>query len=113
MKFAWIFGLMLIAQQSQVPDDLTLIHEQEPVMTINRSDFAATPMPGVGFPLVDTLKLQTVTDQLDKHIRKEAIDAVIDKRGQLVSEQAWDRIKQSSFQGSILYLFLSKRPFKP
>src|SRR4051812_3548691 len=100
---------MLIAQQSQVPDDLTLIHEQEPVMTINRADFSA-PMPGFGFPLVDTLKLQTITDQLDKHIRKEAIDAVIDDRGQLVSEQAGIELNRAIFKDQFYTYFYQKGP---
>lgn len=109
MKFAWIFGLMLIAQQPQVPDDLTLIHEKEPIMTINRVNFSA-PMPGFGFPLVDTLKLQTATDQLDKHIRKEAIDAGIDNRGQIFSEQAGIELNRAVFKDRFYTYFYQKGP---
>ncbi|WP_256243718.1 VanW family protein [Bacillus sp. V3B] len=100
---------MLIAQQSQVPDDLTLIHEQEPVMTINRSDLSAS-MPGFGFPLVDTPKLELVANQLDKQIRKEAIDATLDDYGQIVSEQAGVELNRAVFKDHFYTYFYKKGP---
>lgn len=109
MKFAWIFGLILMAQQPQVPDDLTLIHEKEPIMTINRSDISA-PMPGVGFPLVDTMKLQTVTDQLNQQIHREAVDAVLNDHGQIVPEQAGIELNKIAFENHFYTYFYQKGP---
>ena len=106
MKFPWIFGLILLIQQTQVPDHLTIVHEQEPIMTINRADLA----PMMGIPFIDTQKLQIVSDQLDKKIRKDAIDASINNHGQIVPEQAGSELNRSVFNEQFYTYFYQKGP---
>jgi vancomycin resistance protein YoaR len=109
LKFTWIFGLMLFAQQSQVPDDLTIVHKQEQMMTIRRLDLS-TPLHDFGFPLVDPLKLKTVSDQLNKQIYRKAVDAIIDDNGSIISEQAGIELNRLVFQKQFFTYFYQKGP---
>ena len=63
-----------VVEQPEVIADLTIFYENQPIMTINRSDLS---IPLQDFPLADTVKLQNVMDQLDQTIRKEPINATL------------------------------------
>jgi vancomycin resistance protein YoaR len=109
LKFAWIFGLMLLAQPSQVSDELTIVQEKEPIMTIRRSDVSSS-LYEFGFPSVDMQKLQNISDQLNKQIRKEAIDATIDENGNIIPELPGMELNNTVFKEQFFTYFYQKNP---
>ncbi|WP_338471971.1 VanW family protein [Niallia sp. XMNu-256] len=118
MKLPWLIGLLLITQQDlpnenfppyqveksqpEIMADLTILFENEPIMTINRSDLS---LPLLHFPLIDPIKLQHTTDILDKTIRKEPINASLDENGQVVSEKPGIQLNKQAFQKQIYSFF--------
>lgn len=106
MNFAWILGLLLVFQQ-QTPDELTITHENVPIMTVSRSDLSS-PTPGI--TLADMQKLTQLSDQLDRNIRKEAVDAVIDDSGHIVPEQAGIELNKDAFMEQLLSYFYQHGP---
>jgi vancomycin resistance protein YoaR len=107
LKFAWIIGLMLLAQPSHVSDELTIVHGQEPIMTIRRSDLSSS-LYGFGFPSIDIQKFQTISDQLNKQIRKEAIDAIIDENGNIIPELPGMELNKAIFKEQFFTYFYQK-----
>jgi vancomycin resistance protein YoaR len=104
LKFAWIFGLLLFAQPAHISGDLTIVHEQKPIMTIKRSDVTSS-LHDFGFPSVDMLKLQNVSDQLNKQVQKEAVDATIDDNGHIIPEQAGIELNKPIFKEQFFTYF--------
>ena len=127
MKLPWILGLLLVTQpvnlgenhkethnltqrsdspstvveQPEVIADLTIFYENQPIMTINRSDLS---IPLQDFPLADTAKLQNVMDQLDQTIRKEPINATLGNYGQIIPEQPGVQVNKNAFK-DLFYTF--------
>ena len=127
MKLPWILGLLLVTQpvnlgenhkethnltqrsdspstvveQPEVIADLTIFYENQPIMTINRSNLS---IPLQDFPLADTVKLQNVMDQLDQTIRKEPINATLGNYGQIIPEQPGIQVNKSAFK-DLFYTF--------
>jgi vancomycin resistance protein YoaR len=88
-------------EQPEVTTDLTIVYENKPIMTINRSDLS---IPLQDFPLADTEKLQNVIDQLDQAIRKEPINATLGNHGQIISEQPGLQLNKDAFK-DLFYTF--------
>jgi len=107
LKFAWIFGLMLLAQPSQVSDELMIVQGKEPIMTIRRSDVSSS-LYEFGFPSVDMQKLQNISEQLSKQIRKEAVDATIDENGHIIPEQPGMELNKDVFKEQFFTYFYQK-----
>lgn len=107
LNLTWIFGIILVFQQQAIPDEMTITHENEPIMTINRSDLSS---PAPGFPLADMTKLYQVSNQLENQVRKEAVDAVIDDSGRIVPEQAGIELNKKAFMEQLLTYFYQNGP---
>jgi vancomycin resistance protein YoaR len=90
-----------VVEQPEVIADLTIFHENKPIMTITRSDLS---IPLQDFPLADTAKLQNVMDQLDQTIRKEPIDATLGNYGQIIPEQPGVQVNKNAFK-DLFYTF--------
>lgn len=89
-------------KQSEVAADLTIVYGDKPIMTINRSDLS---IPLLNFSLVDHEKLESVMDQLDKIIRKEAINASIDENGDIIPEEPGIELNKKVFADLFYTIF--------
>ena len=98
---------MLLAQPSQISDELTIVQGKEPIMTIRRSDVSSS-LYEFGFPSVDMQKLQNISEQLNKQIRKEAVDATIDENGHIISEQPGMELNKAVFKEQFFTYFYQK-----
>ena len=109
---------MLLAQPSQVSDELMIVQGKEPIMTIRRSDVSSS-LYEFGFPSVDMQKLQNISEQLSKQIRKEAVDATIDENGHIIPEQPGIELNKDVFKEQFFTYFYQKTrlqsrfPFAP
>jgi vancomycin resistance protein YoaR len=111
LNFSWILGLLLLAQQQpvpeQVPNHLTINYEQQPIMMLDRSDLAI-PLPG--FPLIDDHKRQLAAEQVNKQIRREPVDAYINEQGQLIQEKAGIELNKAAFTEKLYTFFYQDGP---
>ena len=98
---------MLLAQPSQVSDELTIVQGKEPIMTIRRSDVSSS-LYEFGFPSVDMQKLQNISEQLTKQIQKEAVDATIDENGHIIPEQPGMELNEAVFKEQFFTYFYQK-----
>ena len=98
---------MLLAQPSHVSDELTIVQGEEPIMTIKRSDLSSS-LYGFGFPSIDMQKYQNISDQLNKQIRKEAIDATIDENGNIIPELPGMELNKAIFKEQFFTYFYQK-----
>ncbi|WP_428911210.1 VanW family protein [Niallia sp. Krafla_26] len=113
MQLSWILGLILLSSTNQIEDapvhnqlevtaDMTVLYENEPIMTINRSDFA---LPLLDFPLANTDKLEATMEQIDKTIRREPVNAAIDSYGQIIPEQPGIQLNKRAFKNIFYTVF--------
>lgn len=80
--------------QESAKDELVFLFEQEPILQIKRSELTKNFLD---FPLVDSAKLIKISDDLDKIIRKDAVNATLDVHGNIVSEQAGIEVNKRAF----------------
>lgn len=118
MKLPWLMGLLLLTQQNmsiedpsyyqvekhqpEVTADLTVNYEGEPVMTINRSDLSLSLLD---FPLIDSMKLQSFMDELNKTIWTEPINARLDENGQIIPEKPGIQLNYHAFKNQVYSAF--------
>lgn len=107
LNFLLILGLIFAFQHHEIHDALTITYENEPIMTISRSDLSS-PTPGL--QLADMKKLSQVSEQLDKQIRKEAVNAVIDDGGRIVPEQPGIELNKKAFMEQLLTYYYQSGP---
>lgn len=108
LSIAWIFGLILLAHQGETtpePDSLLILHDQEPVVRVNRADFS---LPIVGYPFIDVEEFNQLSDELDKHVRQQATDAIIDEHGKIVPEKAGIELNRDRFEKQFYSFFHEK-----
>lgn len=109
MKLAWILGVILAAQQQPIPNsDALLIHyENKPIVRINRSDFS---LPIVGYPFIDVDEFNQLSNELDKQIRRPAVNAKIGHNGQIIAEEPGVELNRSLFEHQFYSFFHKKSP---
>jgi vancomycin resistance protein YoaR len=107
MNLMWMFGLILLAHQNDIPDNLWINKNGEPISAINRSDFFL-PIPGL--PIVDLEELDQYANQIDQQIKKEPVSAIIDNWGNIVPETPGVRLNHNSFREKFFTYMYNKGP---
>ena len=107
MKFVWMVGLILLAHQSDIPDNLWINQNGETISAVNRTDFFL-PVPGL--PLVDLVEIDHYANQLDQQIKKAPESAKIDDRGNIIPEIPGSRLNQASFKDQLITYMYSNGP---
>jgi vancomycin resistance protein YoaR len=107
LKTTWIFGLILLAHQIHAPESLTIQHEQETIITVNRSDFTH-PIPGL--PFAHEKKLDLLIGQLQLQVQRPPRDARLGSDGSIVPEQAGAELNQERFRDEFGRFFYNSGP---
>ena len=89
-------------QQSEVIADLTIFYEKEPIMTINRSDIS---LPLLDFPIIDSMKLQNIMNELNKTIQTDATNAGLDEHGRIIPEKPGIQLNKQAFKEQVYSAF--------
>ncbi|MBM4762763.1 hypothetical protein GNT69_10765 [Bacillus sp. B15-48] len=99
---------MLLSQSQPAPsvNSLLILHEKEPIVTINRSDFS---LPIVGYPFIDLDEFNHLSDELAKHVRQPAVNAIIDEYGSIISEKAGVELNKEKFEEQFFAFFHEKK----
>lgn len=106
MMFSWILSFLLVAQQVNLPDHLSITKDGSNITTINRMDFSN---PYIDLPLIDTEKYNQFLDHLDKQVSTQPKDAYINEHGAIIAEQVGYRINRQAFTENFYSYFFSQR----
>jgi vancomycin resistance protein YoaR len=94
MNFTWILGLMILSQQMNIPGNLFITKNGQPVSTVNRSDLS---MNVPGLPILNTVKFNQLMVEMDKNVSKDPKNAFIDRSGNIIREQVGYRLDRQKF----------------
>ncbi|PJZ01172.1 hypothetical protein CPT06_06120 [Bacillus vallismortis] len=109
MIHMWITGLLLLAQPSEPTDSLSVTQQGRTIATINRESFTL-PLPGT--PIIDHEKYREFIEQLNKHIYREPINAVLNDQGSIVPGRVGYRLYQQAFMETFYAFFYGQGPSK-
>ncbi|TDL75654.1 hypothetical protein E2R56_07635 [Rhodococcus qingshengii] len=94
MNYTWILGLMILSQQLNIPGNLLITNNGQPISMVNRSDLSMN-LPGL--PIMNTEKFNKFMDEIDKNVSKEPKNAMIDRSGNIIREQVGCRLDRLKF----------------
>ncbi|MED1201667.1 VanW family protein [Heyndrickxia acidicola] len=76
------------------PGNMILQHNGDVLENIHRSDYDKVPFEQM---MVDTHKLQTLLNRLEKKVYVSPLNATVDSQGKLISEKAGQRLDRKEF----------------
>ena len=94
MSYSWILGLLLLAQQSEVPFRITNDNMGHSIANVQRESYTINLLD---IPIIDNGRLDQLTDELDKNMYRKPINATINAEGTIVKEIAGVKAESSSF----------------
>ncbi|MCY8534731.1 VanW family protein, partial [Bacillus vallismortis] len=109
MILMWITGLLLLAQPSEPTDSLSVTQQGRTIATVTRDSFTL-PLPGT--PIIDHEKYREFIKQLNKHIYREPINAVLNDQGSIVPGRVGYRLYQQAFRETFYAFFYGQGPSK-
>ena len=65
MNFSWMLGLIILSQQVNMPESLSITNNGYPISVVNRTDFS---MHLPVLPIMDTEKFKKFMDEIDQHV---------------------------------------------
>jgi vancomycin resistance protein YoaR len=92
MKWHWIVGLSLWLQPIHTPDHLSIIQQDEIIISVNRADYQLSALP-----VVDPNKFDSLLDKLDKQLYIKPHNALIGNDGKIVPDKNGYQLDRSRF----------------
>lgn len=106
MKFFLLAALLLTSQQMQPDDSLTIVHKNQVIEKVNRTETALL-MPE--FLLIDQSKLNTLMNKLDDQMYMAPVNAAIDRSGRIIPEKNGSRLHREIFKEQFHTYFFGNR----
>ncbi|TDL82987.1 VanW family protein [Peribacillus frigoritolerans] len=94
MKFFLIGAILLLSQQIQPDNSLTITHNNHVIGKMNRND-AALIIPETS--MIDETKLNKLMNHVDNQMFKAPVNAEIDKSGKIIPEKTGYRLHRENF----------------
>ncbi|NMD68778.1 hypothetical protein HHO41_00650 [Bacillus sp. DNRA2] len=108
MNFNWLFALMVLSHAIEVPaDNLAINSKGETISVVNRTDFML-PLPM--FPFFNLERLRQLEDQVAEQIKKEPINAGLDRHGNIIAEKPGASLDRMNFEVQFYDYFYGKGP---
>lgn len=98
MNFSWLLGLIILSQQVNMPGNIVITNNGQPISVYNHNNFLIHSV----FPLIDTEKFNTLMDQIDQQLIINPKNAIIDINGNIIPEQVGYRLDRKVFTEKIL-----------
>lgn len=95
LKLSGLFSLLLFIQQPSNHDVLTLIDNEQPIMTVDREELVF-PLPNI--PLMDLHHLDILTAELSQQVYIEPKNAFLDVYGNLQPEEVGYQLDKTAFK---------------
>lgn len=109
MNFTWLFGLLFLSQQVNMPGSLVITNNGEPLSVDNCTDLSFN-LPGL--PIINTEKLTKCMDQIDKQVSKMPKNAIKDKSGKIIPEHAGYRLYRQMFAEKVFSYYFNNGSYK-
>ncbi|MFC3886032.1 VanW family protein [Bacillus songklensis] len=107
MKLTWMAGLLLLVQQLNLPDSLSVKQHEQTIAIVNRADFT-TSLPGV--QMIDTNKYDRFIEKLDQQVYQAPVNAAIDDQGKILPGHTGHKLYRQAFTEKFYTYFFSKGP---
>jgi vancomycin resistance protein YoaR len=105
LKFTGLLSILMLIQQPANHDVLTLIDNDQPIMTVDREELVF-PLPNT--PLMDLHHLDILTAELSQQVYIEPKNAILDEHGNLQPEQLGYQLDKRAFHTLYHSYFYSK-----
>jgi vancomycin resistance protein YoaR len=109
MSHAWIAGLFLLAQQNEIPDQITIDRNGQSMISVSRGQYA---MDLIDIPVIDNGKLERLMDDMEKKIYRKPKNATINDEGRIVHEVAGAKLDRRAFAEQFYEHFYSQGSLK-
>lgn len=109
MSYGWLAGLMLLAQQSEIPYRITNDNVGQSIADVQRESYS---LNFLDVPIVDNERLDRLTDEIDKKIYRKPINAIINDEGSIVKEVAGVKLNRQAFIAQFYKHFYGEGPMK-
>ncbi|SDN20090.1 VanW like protein [Paenibacillus sp. yr247] len=109
MIYGWIAGLLLLLQQSEVPDRIINDKSNQTIADVERKPYSLNLLD---VPLIDNERLDRLIDELDKKMYRKPVNATINDEGRIVKEVAGVRLNRLAFVEQFYQHFYSEGPMK-
>jgi vancomycin resistance protein YoaR len=109
MSYNWILGLLLLAQQSEVPFRITNDDMGHSIANVQRESYTVNLLD---IPIVDKERLDRLTDMIDKNMYRKPINATINDEGRIVKEIAGARLNRQAFVEQFYEHYYQEGPMK-
>ncbi|MDN3018977.1 VanW family protein [Paenibacillus sp. BSR1-1] len=104
MNFSWLFGLVILSQQMNVPGSLVITNNSQPI-PVHTPTYFSMNFPIL--PILDTEKLNKFMDEIDLYVTKNPKNAIIDKNGNIIPEQVGYRLNRQVFTENIFSYYFN------
>ncbi|KHE72959.1 VanW family protein [Halobacillus sp. BBL2006] len=95
MKMAILSLCLLLAQSVIQENKLSIMHDGEEILSVNRNDFA---LEFVGKPFIDQTKTEQLLERIDEKISREPVNAKIGESGEIIPGEAGYKVYQQKFK---------------
>ncbi|MEW9698372.1 VanW family protein [Paenibacillus sp. SI8] len=109
MNHGWIAGILLLAQQSEMPDQLTIDRDGQYIAKANREQFS---IDFLDIPIVDNTELERFMDKVAKKVYRKPQNATIHDSGRIIREVAGAKLDRRAFEAQFYGYFYSQGPLK-
>jgi vancomycin resistance protein YoaR len=107
LKSAWMIAMMLLLQQPNVSDPLSLDYEGKTLISATRTDYS---LPGQS--MVDTAKLERLIEKIDRMTYQPPVNAKIGDNGKIIPEQLGYRLNREAFTEQFYAYFYGGGPVR-
>ncbi|MGJ7922689.1 VanW family protein [Neobacillus sp. LXY-4] len=108
MNLIWLFPFILLSSTVEVPaDNLSISQNGETIAVVNRSDFF---LPVSLFPFFNEKGLDQLEDQVNQQIKKEPVNARLDRGGNIISEKPGVSLDRREFTEQFYRYLYGKGP---
>lgn len=107
MSYGWLAGLMLLAQQSELPYRITNDNVGQSIADVQRESYTLNLLD---VPIVDNERLDRLTDEIDKKMYRKPMNAIINDEGSIVKEVAGVKLNRQAFIAQFYEYFYREGP---
>ncbi|MGN8647775.1 VanW family protein [Gracilibacillus sp. HCP3S3_G5_1] len=107
MKITYITILFLFFSEPNIPSDLVVTYNGEPITSVSRADFM---VPFFDEPVIDQDKYIELVKELEKKIYQAPINAVIDQNGTIVPGEVGHKLHRQKFHELFYSYFFQGEP---
>jgi vancomycin resistance protein YoaR len=109
LRLTWIAGILLLVQQVNISESLSVTQHGQTIATVNRADVT---MPSLNVPMMDLDKYNQFIEKLDRQVYQKPVNATFDKHGNILPGQVGYKLYHQAFNEQFYSLLYSSKAYK-